>query len=128
MIAAMKAAALSIALVACAASPPPAAPLSNRVGPPPAASPGQPAPATGAAATIARLEQFGAEMCGCADRHCVDRVVDEMMRWAEELASAGAAHPRVDVLQDARAKQATERVSRCMAEVYARRASANAPP
>jgi hypothetical protein len=113
----MKAAVLSIALVACAARP--AEPLSNRVRP--VAAEPAPAPPPGIAATLARLDQFSHEMCSCPDRDCVERVVDDMSRWVHELASAGEANPHVNVLQDARAKAAAERVSRCMAVVYARR-------
>ena len=122
----MKAAVLSMALVACAARS--AEPLSNRVRPPatePAAAESQP---PGVAATLARLDQFSDEMCGCPDRDCVDRVVDEMSRWVHELASAGEANPHVNVLEDARAKAAAQRVSHCMAVVYARKSRPAAAP
>jgi len=124
----MRAAALSIALAACAASP---APLSNH-----APEPAAPVPAQaearrdppGVAGTLARLERFSDEMCGCPDRDCADRVVDDMMRWSHDLTSAGEGSPLVSGVQGARAKAAADRVSRCMAVVYARRARANATP
>jgi len=119
---------LSIALVACGAHSP--APLSNRATVRSAeTAAGAPPPATaGVAATLARLEQFSDDMCGCPDRDCADRVVDDMARWAQDLASAGAATPRVNVAEDARAKAAADRVSRCMSAVYARRTGARAAP
>lgn len=124
----MKSALLAIALVACAARAPEPEPLSNHARP---AAP-EPAPgerqAPGVAATLARLERFSDEMCGCPDRDCVDRVVDDMSRWVHDLASAGEASPRVDVLQSARAQAAAHRVSRCMAVVYSRRARPAAAP
>ena len=122
----MKAAALSIALIACAASQP--QPLSNRAPEPAAQAQPQGGPPTAVAATLARLERFSDEMCGCRDRDCADRVVDDMMRWSHDLASAGEANPHVNGVQGARAKAAADRVSRCMATVYARRASADAAP
>ena len=122
----MKAAVLSIALVACAARP--AEPLSNRVRPAAADPAPAASPPPGVAATLARLDQFSSEMCSCPDRDCVDRVVDDMSRWVHELASAGEASPHVNVLEDARAKAAAERVSRCMAVVYARRTRPAAAP
>ena len=66
---AMRAAALSIALAACAASQPP---LSNHATAPVALSsratepaPAQRDPASTVAAALARLERFSDEMCGC---------------------------------------------------------------
>ena len=135
MISAMKAAALSIALVACAASPPPLSnhateppPLSNHATEPPAEAEAARASSSGVAATLARLERFSDEMCGCGDRDCADRVVDDMMRWSHELTSAGEGSPLVSGVQGARAKAAADRVSRCMAAVYARRGGATAAP
>jgi len=122
----MKAAVLSIALVACAARSP--EPLSNRTHPPAAEPTPAEAPPPGVAATLARLDQFSAEMCSCPDRDCVDRVVDEMSRWVHELATAGEANPHVNVLEDARAKAAAQRVSHCMAVVYARKSGPAAAP
>lgn len=122
----MKAAALTIALVACAARAP--EPLSNRTLPAAAQPAPDAPPAPGVGATLARLERFSDEMCGCPDRDCADRVVDDMSRWVHDLASAGAANPHVDVLQSARAQAAAHRVSRCMAVVYARRARPAAAP
>ena len=123
MLAAMKAAALWIALVGCGGGP--AVPLSNRAAEPAGAVAGGSGSAepvvTGVAATLAKLEKFSDDMCGCANRDCADRVVDDMSRWAQELASAGAANPRVNFAEDARAKAATDRISRCMVAVYARR-------
>jgi hypothetical protein len=130
MIAAMKAAALSIALAACAASQPP--PLSNHAPPAPpqvqAQGQGQGEPATAIAVTLARLERFSDEMCGCRDRDCADRVVDDMMRWSHDLTTAGKGSPLVNSVQGSRAKAAADRVSRCMAVVYARRPASAAPP
>jgi hypothetical protein len=116
----MKAAALSIALVACGAgqpaSPPP---LSNHAsGPVVDAAVDAP---TGAAATLAKLGQLADAMCRCPDRDCADQVIDEMTRWAEELASAGEATPKVSSEQGAQAKAAADRISKCMADVYRRR-------
>jgi hypothetical protein len=124
----MKAAALSIALVACAASQP--VPLSNHATEPAAPPPAQPQrdPSSGVAATLARLERFSDEMCGCRDRDCADRVVDDMMRWSHDLTSAGEGSPLVNGVQGARARAAADRVSHCMAVVYARRAGASAAP
>jgi hypothetical protein len=133
---AMRAAALSIALVACAATQP--APLSNHAMEPPRQTEPQAQaqaqaetprdPSSGVAATLAQLERFSDEMCGCRDRDCADRVIDDMMRWSHDLTSAGEGSPLVNGVQGARAKAAADRVSRCMAVVYARRASANATP
>jgi hypothetical protein len=121
----MKAAALSIALVACAASQPP---LSNHATEPPPEAEAPRDPSQRVAATLARLERFSDEMCGCRDRDCADRVVDDMMRWSHELTSAGEGRPLVSGVQGARAKAAADRVSRCMAVVYARRGGATAAP
>lgn len=132
----MRAAALSIALVACAASQPPLSnhapepPLSNHVAEPEPPAQAEPPrdPSRAVAATLARLERFSDEMCGCPDRDCVDRVVDDMMRWSHDLTSAGEGSPLVNGVQGARAKAAADRVSRCMAVVYAQRPASSAAP
>jgi hypothetical protein len=115
----MRALLLSIALVACGESQP--APLSNRATAPLAAVAHE--PATGAAATVEKLREFSSAMCACQDRDCVDRVVDDMTQWAQELARAGEANPTVSRIEDARAKAAAEQMTRCMSAVYARRGS-----
>lgn len=138
----MKAAVLSIALAAChpASGPPP---VSNRAPPvalPPAAesaagqsaNSGEPAPdaaldAGSAADTVARFEQFADAMCQCTDRDCAERVVDDMSRWAQDLADSGQAMPKVTGAEDARAHAATNRMAQCMADVYKRRAGSAAP-
>jgi len=132
---AMRAAALSIALAACAASQPPlsnhaTAPvaLSSRATEPPPPAPAQRDPASTVAAALARLERFSDEMCGCPDRDCADRVVDDMMHWSHDLTSAGEGSPLVNGVQGARAKAAADRVSHCMAVVYAQRPASSAAP
>lgn len=121
----MKAAALWIALVACGAAPQP--PLSNRASAPPVDAGADAAPG-GVAATLARLRQLSDEMCRCGDRDCAERVVDEMMSWAQELAIEDAANPRVNIAEDAEAHAATDRISRCMSAAYARRAPSRITP
>jgi hypothetical protein len=117
---AMRAAVLSIALAACGASQP--APLSNRTTAPPQAAI-EAGPATGGAATVTRLQEFSSAMCACQDRDCVERVVDDLARWAQDLAGAGEANPTVSRVEDARAKAAADQLTRCMSAVYARRGS-----
>ena len=102
----MKIAALSLALVACGASQPASPPLANH--------------AAGA--------QLADAMCRCQDRNCADQVMDEMTRWAEELASAGEAEPMVTSAQSAQAKAAASRISQCMSGAYRRRPGSIAPP
>lgn len=120
----MKAAALSIALVACGAGQAP--PLSNQAAGPVAADT-RVEPATGGAAVLARLEQLADQMCRCPDRDCADQVIDAMTRWADELASIGAATPKVTSAQSARVEAVTGRITRCMSDVYRRRATILAP-
>ena len=116
---------LWIALAACGATP--QAPLSNHASAPTVDAGADAAP-VGVAATLAKLRQFSDDMCRCKDRDCADRVVDEMTSWAQDLASADQAHPRVNSAEDAEAKAATDRVSRCMSAVYARRAGSTGTP
>ena len=116
---------LWIALAACGATP--QAPLSNHASAVTADAGVDAAPA-GVAATLAKLRQFSDDMCSCKDRDCADRVVDEMMTWAQDLAAADQAHPRVNSAEDAEAKAATDRVSRCMSAVYARQAGSTGAP
>ena len=82
----------------------------------------------GAAATLARLRQLSDEMCRCPDRDCADRVVDEMMSWAQELAARNEASPRVNSAEGAEAQAATERMSRCMSAAYAAHAPSGLTP
>lgn len=123
----MKAAVLSIALAACganqAAAPPP---VSNRVIVVPPDAVARAAP-TGGAAALDKLQQLADAMCRCPDRDCAERLVDEMARWADEVASSGEGGPKVTGAQDEQARVATERMSRCMAEVYRRPAAHGAP-
>lgn len=121
----MKAAVLWIALAGCGGAPQP--PLSNHASAPPGDAGADAAP-TGVAATLARLRQLSDEMCGCGDRGCVDRVVDEMMSWAQELAIEGEANPRVNSAEDAEAKAATDQMSNCMSAAYAKRAPSGLTP
>src|SRR5262245_27717512 len=89
---AMKAAVLAIALSACGAGQP-ATPLSNHAsGPVVDAAVDVP---SGAAATLAKLNQLADQMCRCPDRDCVDRVMDEMTGWAHALADTGEDTPTV---------------------------------
>ena len=123
----MRAAVLSIALAACWASQPGPPPVSNHVAVASASAsasaeaPADAAPAGGAAA-IAKLEQFADDMCKCPDRDCADHVVDEMAQWAQDLARGGEATPKVNSAEDEQARAATGRMSRCMSDVYRRRA------
>lgn len=117
----MRAAVLSIALAACRASQPAPPPVSNHVSAPAAEAPADAAP-TGGASTIAKLEQFADDMCKCPDRDCAEHVVDTMTQWAEDLARAGEATPKVNSAEDEQARAATGRMSRCMSDVYRRRA------
>ncbi len=121
----MKAAALWIALVACGAAPQP--PLSNHASAPPVDAGAGPAPGS-VAATLARLWQLSDEMCHCRDRDCAERVVDEMMSWAQELAVEDEANPRVNSAEDAEARAATDRMSRCMSAAYAKHAPSGLMP
>ncbi|HEX3757704.1 MAG TPA: hypothetical protein VHW23_03320 [Kofleriaceae bacterium] len=121
----MKAAVLSIALAACGAAPQP--PLSNHAAAPPGDA-GVDAPPSGVAGTLAKLWQLSDEMCQCRDRDCADRVVDEMMSWAQELEIEDAANPRVNSMEDAEARAATDRMSRCMSAAYARRPPSGLTP
>lgn len=142
----MKAAVLSIVLAAChpAPAPPPvsnhapAVALAPAAEPsaeqgagsaesPPDAGPGAGLDAGSAADTVARLEQFADAMCQCADRDCAERVVDDMSRWAQDLAASGQAMPKVTGAEDARARAATQRMTQCMTTVYKRRAGSAAP-
>ena len=83
---------------------------------------------TGVAATLARLEQLADQMCHCLDRDCADQVVDEMTQWSQELASAGEATLQVNDEQSAQARMAKDRMSKCMADVYRRRAGSIPAP
>jgi hypothetical protein len=121
----MKAAALWIALVACGAAPQP--PLSNHASAP-VLDAGTDAAPGGVAATLARLRQLSDEMCQCSDRDCAERVVDEMMSWAQELAIEDEANPRVNSAEDAEARAATDRMSRCMSAAYAKRPPSGLTP
>jgi len=120
MLVTMKVAVWSIALAACRASQP-APPVSNHMLAPSAEAPIDAAPRGGAAA-IAKLEQFADDMCKCPDRDCADHVIDAMTQWAEDLARDGEATPKVNSAEDEQARAATDRMSRCMSDVYRRRA------
>jgi hypothetical protein len=121
----MKAAVLWIALAACGGAPQP--PLSNHASAPPVDAGADASPA-GIAGTLGRLWQLSDEMCRCRDRDCADRVVDEMMSWAQELALEDEASSRVNSAEDAEAKAATDRMSRCMSAVYAKHAPSGFTP
>lgn len=125
MLGGMRAAVLSIALAACRASQPAPPPVSNHVSAPVADAPAD-AALTGGAAAIAKLEQFADDMCKCPDRDCADHVLDAMTQWAEDLARDGEATPKVNSAEDEQAHAATDRVSRCMSDVYRRRAGSGA--
>jgi hypothetical protein len=124
MLAAMKAAVLSIALAACGAGQPAAPPVSNRTAAVPADAAVDVA-LMGGAAAIAKLQQLADDMCKCPDRDCAEQVVDEMSRWAQDLASHDAA-PKVNMAQDEQARAATDRMSKCMIQVYQRRSGSGA--
>lgn len=133
MLAAMKAAVLSIAMAACRASQPAPPPVTHRVpvthhAPAPPVDAAVDAAPMGGAAVIAKLEQFADAMCGCPDRDCADHVVEDMTEWAQDLAQAGEASPRVNSAEDGQARAAADRVSRCMSEVYRKRAGSGSPP
>ena len=116
---------LSVALAACGASQPLAPPVSNRAAVVPVDAAADAAPdvaLTGAAAAIAKLQQLADDMCRCPDRDCADQVVDEMAHWAQELAQAGEATPRVNSAEDTQARAATERMAGCMSQIYRRHA------
>ena len=66
--------------------------------------------------------QFADAMCTCPDRDCADHVVDAMTQWAEDLARGGEASPKVNSAEDEQARTATERMSKCMSDVYRRHA------
>ena len=120
MLAAMKAAVWLLALAACGAGQPAAPPVSNRAAAAVPADAAVDVALTGGAAAIAKLQQLADDMCKCPDRDCAEQVVDEMSRWAQELASNDAA-PKVNVAQDEQARAATDRLSKCMVQVYQRR-------
>jgi hypothetical protein len=126
MLGAMKVAVWMIALAACRANQP-SPPVSNRVAGPAVEAPAD-AALSGGAAALAKLEQFADDMCKCPDRDCADHVVDAMTQWAEDLARGGDATPKVNSAEDEQARVATDRMSRCMADVYRRRGSSSLIP
>jgi hypothetical protein len=40
-----------------------------------------------AAMVLAKMASIKDEMCGCADRACADKVMDDMTKWSESMSS-----------------------------------------
>jgi hypothetical protein len=74
---------------------------------------------------IAKMTEFKDSMCACKDRACTERVTEEMTRWGQEQAKAGA-DKDVKMSEEDMKKSAalSEEMGKCMTKILTEAAGA----
>ena len=76
---------------------------------------------------IAKMTDFKDKMCKCADKACADKVTEEMTKWGQEAAKAGAdKQEKISEEETKKMASVTEEMTKCMTK--AMMAGAGAPP
>lgn len=63
------------------------------------------------------MARFRDEMCKCADRPCVDRVVEDMTQWSQEMARTRGGNARLSEDDIPTATEIADGMAKCMSDL-----------
>jgi hypothetical protein len=123
----MKTLLLAIALAACGGSQPPPSPPPVATGSPPIDA-AVDAPRLNTASMLAKMNAFAADMCGCADRGCVERVTEQLTAWSQQMKTTHEQEVAMTDEDTRRMAEISERMASCVVKAMTGSAGSGVTP